>query len=44
MAKDPKVILAWFKKLRVLMQKEGILLKDLYNIDESSFQISIGKD
>ena len=28
----------------MIIQKEGILLEDLYNIDESGFRISIRKD
>ena len=36
-AEDPKVIKEWFTKLQLLIQEEGILPEDIYNIDETSF-------
>ena len=43
-AEKPKVITTWFAKLAAILIKEGITPNDLYNMDETGFQIGIGKD
>ena len=43
-AENPKVVREWFEKLRKVIQEEGILPEDIYNMDETGFQIGVGKD
>ena len=43
-AHDPMIIKIWFHNLKVLMEQNYIHLQDLYNFDETGFQIRIGKD
>ena len=44
MAENSKVILEWFQKLQCLIDVEGILSEDIYNMDETGFRIGVGKD
>ena len=34
----------WFSKLEAICVKEGILLEDIWNMDETGFQIRVRKD
>jgi hypothetical protein len=35
---------AWFESLQRTIEKYGIQFEDIYNFDERSFQIGVGKD
>jgi hypothetical protein len=43
-AHDPLIIQMWFHNLKGLMERNAIHPRDLYNFDETGFQIGIGKD
>lgn len=38
---DPQVILKWFELVRNTIQKYGILEQDIYNMDETGFQMGV---
>ena len=38
---DPELIKGWFTCVHETMQKYGIVEKDIYNIDETGFQMSV---
>lgn len=38
---DPKLIQAWFTCVQETIQKYRILMEDIYNIDETGFQMSV---
>ena len=40
-AEDPDLIKGWFKRLRDLLIKEGILPENCWNIDESGFILAL---
>jgi hypothetical protein len=39
LCEDPKIIGGWFKLVKNIVNKHGILLEDIYNFNESSFQM-----
>ena len=41
LCEDPKVIQEWFRLVQNTIQKYGIVQKDIYNFDETGFQIGI---
>jgi len=43
-AHDPKTILDWFQRFRLLCEEKGIVKEDLYNFDETGFRIGVGRD
>ena len=43
-AHDPDTILDWFRRFRRLCEEKGILLKDIYNFDETGFRVGVGRD
>ena len=38
---DPKLIQAWFTRVQETIQKYGILTEDIYNMDETGFQMGV---
>ena len=43
-AEDHEVIQEWFQKLHRTIQNHGILKEDIYNFDETGFNIGVGRD
>jgi hypothetical protein len=43
-AHEPATIQAWFEKLKATIDTYGITEEDIYNFDETGFNIGIGKD
>jgi hypothetical protein len=43
-AHEPATIQAWFEKLRATIDSYGIAEEDIYNFDETGFNIGIGRD
>ena len=43
-AHEPATIRDWFERLRAEIQKHGIVEDDIYNFDETGFNIGIGRD
>jgi hypothetical protein len=41
---EPATIQAWFEKLRATIDSYGITEEDIYNFDETGFNIGIGRD
>lgn len=41
LCEDPKIIQAWFELVRNTIQKYGIVAEDIYNFDETGFQMGI---
>jgi hypothetical protein len=39
--KDPKAIQAWFKRVQDIIGKYGIVTEDIYNFDETGFQMGV---
>ena len=38
---DPKLIKAWFARVQETIEKNGILMEDIYNMDETGFQMGV---
>ena len=38
---DPKLIKAWFARVQETIEKKGILMEDIYNMDETGFQMGV---
>lgn len=38
---DPKLIKAWFTQVQETIEKYGILMEDIYNMDETGFQMGV---
>ena len=38
---DPEVLNAWFKRVQTTIEKYGILTEDIYNFDETGFQMGV---
>jgi len=43
-SENKEVAIIWFSKLEAICAKEGILPEDIWNMDETGFQIGVGKD
>jgi hypothetical protein len=43
-AENPHVINAWFVKFKAIVSEHGIVTDDIWNMDETGFQIGVGKD
>lgn len=43
-AESPKIIQLWFDKLKEIILEYGVNPDDIYNMDETGFQIGVGKD
>jgi hypothetical protein len=43
-AENPHVINAWFVKFKAMVSEHGIVADDIWNMDETGFQIGVGKD
>ena len=43
MSEDPEVIGAWFQQLKEIIRDNGIPPTDIWNMDETGFQIGVGK-
>ncbi|KAM4061702.1 Tc5 transposase DNA-binding domain-containing protein [Hirsutella rhossiliensis] len=43
-AEDIPTVIEWYKKLHAVMQSEGIVEDDIWNMDETGFRIGVGKD
>ena len=43
-SENPNAINAWFMKFKVVVSKHSIVTDDIWNIDETEFQIGVGKD
>ncbi len=43
-AEDINTVHEWYLKLHEVVAKEGILAEDIWNMDETGFQLGIGKD
>ena len=41
---DPDLIEGWFRRLKEQIEEKGILLDDMYNMDETGFRIGVGKN
>lgn len=39
--KNPKLIEGWFQQVQDTIQKYGILTEDIYNMDETGFQMGV---
>ena len=38
---DPKLIRAWFARVQETIEKNGIVAEDIYNMDETGFQMGV---
>ncbi|KJZ68915.1 hypothetical protein HIM_11701 [Hirsutella minnesotensis 3608] len=43
-AENIPTVIEWYKKLRNVIQSEGIVEDDIWNMDETGFRIGVGKD
>ncbi|KJZ77683.1 hypothetical protein HIM_02860 [Hirsutella minnesotensis 3608] len=43
-AEDIPTVIEWYKKLHDIIQSEGIVADDIWNMDETGFRIGVGKD
>ncbi|KJZ76545.1 hypothetical protein HIM_03881 [Hirsutella minnesotensis 3608] len=43
-SEDPEAINAWFLKYKAVVAEHGIVADDIWNMDETGFQIGVGKD
>src|SRR5207247_1515194 len=43
-SENKEVAIAWFSKLKAICTEEGIHPEDIWNMDETGFQIGVGKD
>jgi hypothetical protein len=43
-SENPNAINAWFVKFKAVVSEYGIVVDDIWNMDETGFQIGVGKD
>jgi hypothetical protein len=43
-SKNPEAINDWFVKFKAVVLEYGIVADDIWNMDETGFQIGVGKD
>jgi Tc5 transposase DNA-binding domain len=43
LAHDPEVLKNWFGRFQALSEKYGVYNEDIWNFDETGFQIGVGK-
>jgi hypothetical protein len=43
-SENPKRVQEYFERLQAILEKEGIVPEDIWNMDETGFRIGVGKD